>query len=335
MSVLSRILRPFSGKSLEGQYREGPYYLPYTNGYLSADVGQWLNWWQMGYDPQGGGTSAMVEACVNAYSQTVSMCPGDHWRAKANGGRERVTNSDLSRVIKEPNDYQSISDFLLNLVRSLYVDGNAYALALRNNRFEVDSLHLMHAKSSTPIVRDGEIFYSLGGNEIISQRIAGASDRIITVPARDVLHVKFHTSIPNSLKGESPLRAVGLDLATSNEMAAQNLAFYRNQAKPSFVLTTDQKYTAEQMKALHDAMNNRSRGENQGKTMIFTDGMKPVPISMSAQDSQMVEIMRLADQRIAIALGVPLQFSAFLDRQAVPGRAALLPTTWSSGLTKG
>jgi phage portal protein BeeE len=150
MGLLSRIFSPSAAKTAEGQYRPGPYYLPYSGGWLSEEAGQYLNFWQMGHDIRGSGTNAMVEACVSAYSQTVSMCPGDHWRTKRDGGRERVTNSDLSRIIKEPNDYQTISDFLLNLVRSLYVDGNAYALALRNNRYEVDSLHLMHPEVSLP-----------------------------------------------------------------------------------------------------------------------------------------------------------------------------------------
>jgi hypothetical protein len=102
------------------------------------------NYWQTGL-PQGGlpygERSAMVEACVSAYSQTVAMCPGDHWRKLANGGRERVTGSALTRILRQPNDYQSISDFLLNLTRRLYERGEAFAVAIRNNRGEIAELH--------------------------------------------------------------------------------------------------------------------------------------------------------------------------------------------------
>ena len=54
-----------------------------------------------------------------------------------------MTNSSLSRVLKHPNAYQSISDFLLNVTRQLYLDGNSYALCLRNDRNEITELHLM------------------------------------------------------------------------------------------------------------------------------------------------------------------------------------------------
>ena len=157
----------------EGDVRPGPWFLPITGGWLPANVGGSMNWWQNGYDPiYGAGQSAMVEACVSAYAQTVAMCPGDHWRLKDNGGRERVTNSALARILRHPNGYQSISDFLLNAVRWLYLQGNTYALALRNARYEVDELHLMNSDNCYPrVAENGEIFYYLYGNDVIENRL--------------------------------------------------------------------------------------------------------------------------------------------------------------------
>src|ERR1700750_661015 len=161
---LQRISR-FITKS-EGAYHPGPWQLPITGGWLPAGVGDYLNWGQKGYDPVGVGTqSAMVEACVSAYSQTVAMCPGDHWRLNNKGGRDRVKNSALARILRRPDDYQSISDFMLNVTRSLYLQGNAYALALRNDRFEIDELHIMNPRLSRPLVAvSGDVFYNLAGN---------------------------------------------------------------------------------------------------------------------------------------------------------------------------
>ena len=42
--------RPSSTKG-EGDYRPGPWHLPVTGGWLPADVGDSMNWWQLGYDP--------------------------------------------------------------------------------------------------------------------------------------------------------------------------------------------------------------------------------------------------------------------------------------------
>jgi hypothetical protein len=86
------------------------------------------------------------------FDSACAMLLGSHWRKLDDGGRERVGNSALSRILRKPNTYQTPSDFMLNLVRSLYIDGNSYALALRNNRNEIDELHLMNPRLSSPSV---------------------------------------------------------------------------------------------------------------------------------------------------------------------------------------
>lgn len=303
LSRISRIFEPSTAKSVEGEYRAGPWCLPITGGYLPADVGQYWNWWQMGYDPSGCGSSAMVEACVGAYSQTIAMCPGDHWRRNDKGGRDRVSTSALSRILRRPNSYQSISDFLLNITRSLYIDGNAYALALRNDRFEIDELHLMGPRESSFIIaQTGDVFYNLGGNEIIDARFQG---RLI-VPARDVLHIRLHTP-RHPLKGVSPLMAAWLDVCAGESMTRQQLAFYANQSRPSTVLTTEMVLGKEQVDLLRERWNEQSRGLNAGGTPILTAGLKPIQLASNAKDSQLAEIMKMTEQHIALAFRVPLQ----------------------------
>ena len=193
--LLARIVAPLV-RATEGAFRPGPYPLPITGGWLPD--GAPTNFWQCGIDPVGGfSRSAMVEACVSAYAQTVAMCSGDHWRLNDKGGRDRVKNSALSRILRRPNSYQSSSDFLLNATRSLFLEGNAYALALRNDRFEIDELHLMDSRMSMPRVAEtGDIFYWLGGNEVIARALKDA--RQIIVPQRDVLHIRLATRSPLS-----------------------------------------------------------------------------------------------------------------------------------------
>ena len=162
MNLLARIAEAFGPVKAapEGEYRPGPY-CTRLRAIASAEAGQYLNFWQMGYSPSRLGPSAMVEACVSAYAQTIAMCPLTPGDSKTTPGarRSRRRRSRGSRV--SPNDYQTRSDFLLNLVRSLLLDGNGYALALRNDRFEIASLHLMHPRHCAAQVFEGEILYRL------------------------------------------------------------------------------------------------------------------------------------------------------------------------------
>jgi HK97 family phage portal protein len=322
-SLISRI---FGGrkKAAEGAVRPGPYLL--NDGWLSATAGRYLNWWQMGYSLQPyGECSAMVEACISAYAQTVAMCPGDHWRTLPNGGRERVSTSALSRILRHPNDYQSISDFLLNLTRRTYACGEGFALGIRNDRNEIAEMHLM--RDGQPFIgEDGSIFYGLGGNEIVERRF----DLSLPIPARDVLHVRLHTP-RHPLKGVSPILAAQLDLAMSGAALNQQVAFYLNQARPSFMLETDEKLTFEQTRALRQSWNEQTQGENAGGTPILTWGLKAKPVTASAADGQIAEMLKMADQNVALAFRIPLQILGVGDTPFASTEA--LMSSWkASGL---
>lgn len=293
----------------EGEVRPGPWFLPITGGWLPADAGSSMNWWQLGYDPIGLGTqSAMVEACVSAYAQTVAMCPGDHWRSNDKGGRDRVTTSALSRILRHPNDYQSISDFLLNGTRSLYLQGNTYALALRNDRYEIDELHLMDSNLSYPrLATTGDVFYQLAGNDVIERRLGGEQ---LIVPQRDVLHIRLHTvrhRFPRPLIGESPLVAAYADVGMGSAIASQQLKFYMNEARPSAVLSTDLQLDKDQVQALRDRWNEQAKGLHQGGTPILTAGLKVQPWSQGGKDAATAEMLKLSNEHIALAFRIPLQ----------------------------
>jgi HK97 family phage portal protein len=318
MSVRSAISRaitkvaqamPAVLKAIEGGFHEGPYYLPYSGGWLPQ--GADTNWWQEGHYVQPLGTrQAVVEACVSAYSQTIAMCPGDHWRLNTRGGRERVKNSALSRLLRKPNAYQTMSDFMLNLTRQLYLDGNAYALALRNDRFEVAELHLMDSRLSFPRVapETGDVFYRLHGNAVVQYMTDGLS---LMVPQRDVLHIHLHADrnrrYPFPLWGQTPLLAALTEMGLSETIMQQQSTFYNNQARPSAILSTDLILDKDQVQALRDRWDEQSKGLNQGRTPIMTAGLKVQPWGSPGRDAQIAEILKIAEQHIALAFRVPMQ----------------------------
>ncbi|HEY2245183.1 MAG TPA: phage portal protein, partial [Xanthobacteraceae bacterium] len=328
-----QIAKAIAGYPAEGEYRPGPWYLPVTHGWLPADVGDSMNWWQNGHSPLlMSADLAIIEACVSAYSQTVSMCPGDHWRSKSNGGRERVTTSSLSRILRRPNDYQSMSDFLLNAVRQLYLQGNAYALCLRNSRYEITDLHLMDNRYCRALIDgDGEVHYALGGNWIAENRFGP----LTTVPQRDVLHFKLHCDqLRNPLLGQTPLQSAYLDTLTEQSIKQQQFMFYQRQAKPGYVLSTDLDLKKDQVSTLRDRWTEQTTGRNVGGTPILTGGLKPLQIPVTNwRDSQLAELLKLSDQDIAMAFRVPPQIVGIPVPHMTHGGTEAMMQSWvASGL---
>lgn len=325
MGLLTRVFPFLKQRSGEGQPRPGPYLI--DGGWLSATAGRFWNFWQMGYGVQPYGESnAMVEACISAYSQTVAMCPGAHKVIGPDGGTQVVTTSSLSRWLRAPNDYQSISDFLLNLVRTLYERGEVYAYAVRNDRNEITETHLMSL--GMPLVgTDGSIYYSLGGNEIAERRF----DFSTPVPARDVLHIRLHTMRGNPLKGLSPILATVLERAMASTALNQQVAFYLNQARPSFMLETDQQLTKQQTDDLRARWDEQTQGDKAGGTPILTWGLKAKPVTIGAKDAELAALLKITDQSIALAFRMPLAVLGIGDTPFASTEA--LMSSWkASGL---
>lgn len=324
MGVLQRITAAITGKAAEGEYRPGPY----VTGSGWIPDGAPINFWQLGMGDGSTAKSAIVQACVSAYAQTAAMCLGSHWRSRPDGGRDRVTNSALSRVLVKPNAYQSPSDFILNLTSLLYRRGNAYALAVRNSRFEIVELHLMWGQCAPIVSVAGEVFYALSGNEVVERQLpAGA---LYGVPARDVLHVHLETP-RHPLMGETPLTAAMLDLATSNAMARQAIAFFDRQARPSGTLNTTANLTGPQVEELRARWDEQSRGLNAGGTPILTNGLKWEPMSIAAKDTAFADIMKMTEQNVALAYRVPLQVLGIGEQKF--STTELMMSSWlASGL---
>jgi HK97 family phage portal protein len=249
----------------------------------------------------------------------------------AKGGRDRIKNSALARILRHPNDYQSISDILLNIVRQLYLTGNAYALALRNDRYEIDELHPMHPEMSYPrLAETGDIFYWLAGNDVVAKRF---KEEYLVVPMRDVLHIRLHVNrrFPNPLVGESPILAAYGDMAVAGAISKQQQSFYMNEARPSAVLSTDLVLDKDQVQALRDRWNEQVQGIHQGGTPILTAGLKVQPWAVGGKDAATAEMMKLTNEHIALAFRVPLQI---LGIGGAPyGSSELLMQSWiASGL---
>lgn len=318
---------PMRAGMLSRVFRPRPKALPNSRSSSGYIPPSWpWNFWQLGWDPIKTGGGAIVAACIDTYAQTAAECPPSHWRSTGDGGRERVTTSALSRVMLKPNGYQSGSDFILNLVGYLYGDGNAYALAIRNNRFEVAELHLMDAAScEASVASNGQVFYSLAGNPVVEAVLPhGALGR---VPARDVLHLKLNAR-GNPLKGDPPLINATADIAASQAMVQQALTVAQNQSKPSGVLTTDQPLEDWQNKEIYQMWLERTTGAGAGGVPILSSGLKFQQMSISSRDAQHAELLGAADGHIATAYRIPLPMLSLWGVQTQGVATEDLIRTW-------
>jgi len=287
----------------EGNWHPGPYTV---NGGVIPAGSPW-NFWQLDIDPVGCPSSAIVEACVWAYVRAIAQLPGYHRLELDNGGTETITTSALARLLRNPNPYQTPSDFLVHLIRSLLLNGNSYWIAQRNDRAEVTALHWTDPRQCC--VREigirgqsyREVFYEISDNPLFE--FQGLGPNSMVVPARDVFHVKLATP-RHPLVGETWLAALATELGQTGAINNSLTQAAANQ-RPAGVITTDMTLTKPQVDELRARWTEQAQNMPAGGVPILTNGLKFQPLTMSASDQQVIDQKKLNDQMVAAVFGVP------------------------------
>ena len=101
--------------------------------------------------------------------------------------------------------------------------------------------------------------------------------------------------------------ATTLDRALAGAALSQQIAFYLNQARPSFMLETDQPLTRDQALQLRASWDEQTKGENSGGTPILAWGLKAKAVTGSANDGQLADMLKMSEQNVALAFRIPLQ----------------------------
>ena len=300
MSILDRLFsRNKQIRNTEGSWR-GPFF----------GMGELGNW--HGIDPHGDGWQRnlnidaatarhipTVYACVTRTAELVSQCYVTHVK-DTDKNPQHIRTSAAYRVLRNPNSYQSGAEFFYNLVATALFEGEAFAIATRNERSEINSLHLLPKGSCTPMVdpETKEIYYSIGESPLAPTGID------YMAPARDIYHLKFHTP-RHPLIGESPIKAAALALGINVALSKNQAAFFEQMSRPSGILSTDMSLNAQQMQQLRAAFEEQAKSWKAGGMPILGNGIKFQQLGVSSQDAQVVQAQRMSTEEICRVFGVP------------------------------
>jgi phage portal protein BeeE len=165
----------------------------------------------------------------------------------------------------------------------------------------------MNSSLCKPVVAPtGDVFYRLAGNAVIATEMY--EEFPLLIPQRDVLHIRLHADrrYPFPLWGQTPLLAATNDMMLGGSIANQQIQFYMNQARPAAVISTDMDLDHDQVQALQDRWDERSKGIAQGKTPVLTHGLKVMPWSVGGRDAQLAELLKFSKENIALVFRIPL-----------------------------
>lgn len=300
MSLVSRI-KSWLSLGSETSFRQGYGVSEYGNWFaLDPLAAGWQR--DLSIDAYAMRQIPVVAAARHLYRSAFAQLRPAHNRYASDGTVTAVETSAASRVLYQPNSYESGADLFARMVDSMIVHGEVLLIATRNDRSEIAEMHLVPNRAWTPTVeRDTKaIYYAVRESE----ELIMPSDADFIVPSRDVLHLKWATP-RHPLIGETPLAAAGLAAGVNVALTQSQAVFFSQMRRPSGVLTTDMTLSRDQIRQLREAFDDQAKNLDKGGIPILAGGLKFQPMSISSQDAEVISALRMSNEEVARALGVP------------------------------
>jgi HK97 family phage portal protein len=260
--------------------------------------------WQKGVtiDPIGTITAyAAVYACISRIANDVAKLEPRLMEVQPDGTRIPAgANSPYWEVIRKPNTFQNRIQFYNFWMSLKLMYGNAYSLKKRDERGIVYGAYLLDPRRVTPMVTpEGDVYYSLGGDDL-AKCPAG-----MMAPASEIIHDRCVT-LWHPLVGVSPIYACGASATQGNRIQGNSALFFENMSRPSGMLTapgTIDEVTAQRLKAEWEA---NYSGLNIGRLAVLGDGLKYEPMTIPAQEAQLIDQLKWTVEDVARSFGMPL-----------------------------
>lgn len=129
----------------------------------------------------------------------------------------------------------------------------------------------------------------------------------------DVMQIKDFSPY-DEIRGLSPLKPARQTIDIDWQQMVYNKAFFKNDATPSFALSTDQPLNKTQRQQILEWWNKENRGaSNAFKAAVFESGLKPVSIAHSATDMQFIDQKKLNREEMIGIWRVPKSMFSITD----------------------
>lgn len=240
-----------------------------------------------------------VYACVRLRADAVSSLP---LSAYVRRGRNRISYASVygeqPAWVNRPNPESTRLEFYEQVVSSMDIHGNAYVLTVRDGLGEVVELWPL-------LPTDVTISRSANGGAL-SYRVKQADDTYKELTSKDVLHIPMFKQL-GSFYGLGPIGAARVSLGKAMAVDQYAASYFRNSANPGGVISVPGALSLEQIKEMSDGWKADHQGSGKaGSVGILTNGGKFEPLSINAQDSQMLESQKFSVEDIARLFRVPL-----------------------------
>jgi HK97 family phage portal protein len=249
---------------------------------------------------------AAVYRCVAIYAGIVGYLPLNTFESVGDDTRRLAKEiPEYSILKKKTNRRQTSNKWRRQVMAQVLLQGNSYNQILTTGRRGPVSEILPLDSNRMDVGIDG-------GSGRLQYKYTQPGGEVINFPPESILHF-----MGPSLDGVTGLSAISycrqtMELTKQAERSAT--AFYQNNAQPVGALSHPLKLSADAHARIKESWQKTYGGaSNRGRVAILEEGVTYQPITMSARDSQYIEIRKFQIAEIARLFGMPLPMLGDLD----------------------
>jgi HK97 family phage portal protein len=285
MSILNRIFGRSDAKSKDVSLLN----------FSVSDVKDWL----------GGGNyfkeyerSLDVFSCVSMRADHVSSMDLRLFKIiNSKGDVDEQFDHPLIELVEKWNPWQTRTQGLKIAEINKALTGEAYILKVRNERGEVSELWNLRPDCIT-VHKDPVLF--IKGYEYNK----GDGNIVMFAPEDIIANVDIDPS--DGIRGISPLKPAKVIVETEQYATRYQRDFFKNNARPDFLLQTDESMGKEEVEDLWEMWDKRHKGEGKSsRPGVMHSGLKFQQVSLSQSDMKYFETLNFTRDSIARAFGVP------------------------------
>jgi HK97 family phage portal protein len=219
----------------------------------------------------------------------VGKIPRHAYQKNDDGTRERLDDSYLERLLRQPNPYINDLDLWATHTMHALACGDAYLEIEWDRALRPIALWPIMPEEMAPYLEGHALFYRYKGKGI---------------PAEDIIHTKGPSV--SGLKGDDPVararHALGLAIAAERFAAS----FFANGAWPGVALQHPGNLSAGAAERLKASFEDLHKGTaNAHRTFVAEEGMKVEKLGTDPDKSQLVELRDHQVVEVARALNIP------------------------------
>lgn len=250
---------------------------------------------------------SLVMAAVNWLATTLPEAPIE----VASGKGKKLTavpNHPLTDLWANPNPYYSGELMLMAFSISWLIDGNFYALKVRDMTGQVVELYYLPHFMVEPQ-------WPISGIPFVSHYAYAVDGREYHLPVEDVIHIRKGMDPNNPRKGLSPAAPVMRDLFSDHEAANFAAQLLKNFGIPGVIIAPGsdkisiKKEDREEVKSEYQA---KFTGDGRGSAMVLSGQIEVKTLSFDPEKLMMIEQRKVAESRWSSVTGIPAAVLGFL-----------------------